>query len=1212
MTTDPKTFDLLNSPLMGTNLIEAGAGTGKTYTVTALFLRLIIESGLTVDQILVVTFTEAATEELKQRIRDNLNSAINAFMNNGSDDPFLDGLAAKEKRPKQALRRLKEALRAFDQAAISTIHGFCRRVLHENAFESGGLFDTELVTAQDDLKREIAEDFWRLHLYTASPLFVEYGLANGLTPDKLALSLPNRIALPDLKVIPRIDPPETDPLEAEFEGTFRDVATAWPEAKDEVAHILLEHDSLNRKRYGKGNVPAWVAGMARYAASGGGDPALFNGFEKFTVGSLSESIKKGKSLPQHDFFNICERHARARDRLVHAFNAVRMRLIADFMAYAESEFQKRSAFQNIQTFDDLLLNFRRALSDVRGKVLSTAVTRQFRAALIDEFQDTDPVQYAIFKETFGSRGRPMFFIGDPKQAIYSFRGADIFAYMTAAKEVSARYTLRENWRSSADYISAVNAVFSGRENPFVFSDIPFHPAKPAPGKASPRLKLDGRIAPPLELWLMNAETLTNSTSAITADPARKIISSAVANEISRLLALAARNRAMLGDRPLREADMAVLVRTNKEARMIREALSAAGIPSVIHGTGDLFQTRETMEMERLLLAVAGPDDDRALRAALSTDIMGVTGDAMESMQDDPGAWEGWIEKFGNYRDAWVGRGFIRMFMDFASTEEVLPRLMAFPDGERRCTNLLHLSEVLQQTAVERNLGVAELMKWLAAQRRPDALRVEEHLLRLDSDEKAVRVITVHKSKGLEYPVTFCPFSWHGSRIKKGGAVLFHDDSDRLRLTLDMGSDDLPDHIRATEKEYLAENLRLLYVALTRARCRCYMVWGRIRGAETSAPAYVFHKSELKDRQAVVDDTAHWFKALTDRDVAQEVRETLAPAGTAVKVRQIPLEDGPKAPPRAEKTISLECRPFKGRIGRDWKISSFSSLVSGIHDVDELPDHDGASYRDEETGGSAAPGETPKAARSIHDFPKGARPGNFMHDIMEHLDFTVAGDDAAADLVEKKLADYGFDRDWKGAVLQMIQNVVQAPLDPADTNLTLSGIPWTDRLVELEFTFPLNRLSPGRLKQIFRDLPGRLLPTGLPTTLERLDFAPAEGFMKGFMDLVFHWQGRYYLVDWKSNHLGDGPEDYDQASMNSAMDAHGYALQYLLYSLALDLYLKRRLAGYDYKRHFGGVFYVFMRGVEPGMGPDYGIYRDRPHAELIDRFRRELVEPWKNG
>jgi exodeoxyribonuclease V beta subunit len=231
--------------------------------------------------------------------------------------------------------------------------------------------------------------------------------------------------------------------------------------------------------------------------------------------------------------------------------------------------------------------------------------------------------------------------------------------------------------------------------------------------------------------------------------------------------------------------------------------------------------------------------------------------------------------------------------------------------------------------------------------------------------------------------------------------------------------------------------------------------------------------------------------------------------------------------------------------------------------------------------------------------------------MEHFDFTAAGDPAAAELVDTKLAAYGFDRGWKAAVLRMIRNVVRASLDPALKRLTLSAIPWRDRLVELEFYFPLKRLSPGALKRIFQNEPRLSLPEGLPSTLERLHFAPAEGFMRGFMDLVFQWEGRFYLVDWKTNHLGDAPGDYDSAAMRAAMEVHGYSLQYLIYCLALDLYLERRLKDYDYERRFGGVFYIFMRGVDPDSGLDCGIYRDRPTADLMARLRRELVGPFEN-
>lgn len=1204
-----KTFDLLNSPLEGTNLIEAGAGTGKTYVVTGLFLRLVVEGGIPVDRILVVTFTEAATEELKQRIRDRLRDAFEALLAGGSGDPFLNGMVQKERRPDRALRRLKEALRAFDQAAIATIHGFCRRILMENAFESGGLFDTELIPFQDELYRGIAEDFWRLHLYTASPLFAGYCLDRGLSPETLVGRLPNRIAMPDLKVIPRPDAPDTGPLEAEFQSSFEEMATIWPAAWGEVREILLSDKSLNRTRYPAKSVPAWLRRMEAYAASPGPHISLFKGFEAFTAGQLGRSVKKGQAAPAHPYFECCERHGRARDRLLEAFRAVHIRMISDFIPYAESELQRRGLRRNVQTFDDLLLSLHRALRDQRGPALAEAVAARFKAALIDEFQDTDPVQYDIFKRVFNERGTPLFFVGDPKQAIYSFRGADIFAYMRAASEVSVRYTLTENWRSNPDYLSAVNALFARRRDPFVYRDIVYHPARPARGKAPLGLKLGADAARPLEVWLVNAERLTGSASAIGGERATEIISRAVAGEVARLLRMGQEGRAVVGGRALKAEDIAVLVRSNREARLIRDALSALRVSAVLYGSGDLFDTREAMETERLLSAVARPEDDRLLAAALATDILGVAGEALGSLLEDPEAWEEWTGRFAGYREGWERGGFILMFRELLSREQVLPRLMAFPDGERRCTNLLHLSEVLQRTEAEKGLGTAALLKWLSGRRRPSAKRTEEHLLRLESDERAVRVITIHKSKGLEYPVVFCPFAWHGSRIKPGQDpfVLFHDEADCLRLTLDMGSDQVEEHLKNAEKEVLAENLRLLYVALTRAQCMCYLVWGRMKGAETSAPAYLLHGPGTAEGPAPVDETAARFKALLDEDLAREVREAAAGARHAVRVREIPLEDGQEALSPSRGQVVLSCRRFTGEIRRDWTISSFSSLVSGLRGDGELPDHDVPVHREAPGEEEAIPAEETRPL-GIFDFPKGARAGIFMHDLMEHLEFTVPAMGAIRPLVVEKLAEYGYDAAWLGPVGAMARNVLDAPLDDGRGPLRLSRIPREDRLAELEFYFPLRRLTTERLRKVLETAAGIEFPQGLQGTLERLDFAPAEGYMKGFMDLVFRREDRFYLVDWKSNHLGDAPDDYAPPALAAAMEAHGYILQYTLYTLALDRYLKNRLPGYSYEKNFGGVFYIFMRGVDAESGLGYGIYRDRPSVGLVELLGREMMKP----
>ena len=1202
-------FDLLNSPLKGTNLIEASAGTGKTYAITGLFLRLILEKKLSVDEILVVTFTEAATDELKHRIRNKLRSAMEAFSGGSSEDALLNDLVKRNRDTKNGLSLLREALRDFDKAAIFTIHGFSRRVLHENAFESGCLFDTELVTEQEDLKREIVDDFWRNHFYKASPLFVNYAIHKKFNPNGLISILRGRLARPYMKIIPQVEIPDTSGSEKEFRVCFDDVSNAWESARVEVKNILATHEGLNRVKYGKAKIPVWIEAMDRYLASGVNNPLLFSDFYKFTAGELEVSVKKGHTPPSHPFFELCERLKKRHEGLERVFEERLLGLKAALFHYAEDELIKRKEEKNVQSFDDLLLKLYWALEEKGGDYLAHAMRRKFRAALIDEFQDTDPVQYAIFKKVFGTKERTLFLIGDPKQAIYGFRGADIFAYMKAKQDVAFQHTLTENWRSDPGLIAATNAVFDGKELPFVYGEIPFYPATPAPEKDQEKLELNGKIEPPFQIWFLEAKKVVNSGKPISKALAGQLIPGAVASEISRLLALGRKGLARLGKKSLTEGDVAVLVRTNAQARLVQEALAELNIPGVLFSTGNLFDSHEALEMERVLLAVSDPKNERHIRAALTTDMMGLRGEDLDVLMNDETGWEEWIARFRMYHDLWNERGFVRMFRYLLLREEVLPRLMSKKDGERRNTNLLHLTEVMQQTSIEKKFGMTESLKWLSEQRDENTPRLDEHQLRLESDENAVKLVTVHKSKGLEYPVVFCPFSWDGSKIKKSEApFLFHNEARDRIPTLDLGSEERDKNRAFAEKELLAENLRLLYVALTRAKNRCYLIWGRFNQAGTSAPAYLLHQPESFDKGNVVQAIAESFNSLTDETVKEGLKDAVSKAKGTITLSEMPGgQVGETYTPLPGEKAALSCREFSGDIDRLWRISSFSSLTSGRTHLDETADRDAIIFpdgRDQEDVEEPVIGERPL---NIFSFPKGTKPGSFMHDLLEHLDFTAKKTSVMKKLVADKLNEYGFESHWLDTICDMVTNVISTPLDSAQEGPVLSSIGDEDRLNELEFYFPLETVNPEKLKKIFQAHPVSPLVKDFPETIGRLQFAPTKGFMRGFMDLVFLWHGRYYLLDWKSNFLGDSPKDYNQEAMASAMKRECYILQYTIYTLALDRYLRLRMPEYSYEKHFGGVYYIFLRGVNPEMGSGFGIYRDVPSPELIQGLRKGLME-----
>ena len=758
-----KPFDLLNAPLDGVNLIEAGAGTGKTYNIEGLFVRLILETQLQVDQILVLTFTNAATEELKDRIRRKLVLAKEAFARGGSDEPFIASLVKRYPDPTSAVLRLHETLIDFDKAAIFTIHGFCQRVLHENAFETQNLFDTELITNQFQLMQEVADDFWRRHFYEAPVELISFILHRINGPDYFNRLL-EYVKTPDIKILPVLSEPALAALQP-FRDTLTALRKAWLPSREAVAKALKD-PSLNAVIYGSLKpisdnsemthrdlrVITLMEAMDRLADHKSIGFPLFEKFERLTCSKLNQSTKKKHAPPRHDFFDLCDRLLRKAEHLTSEMEAYLLFLKTNLFAYAASELTKRKKRRNIQFFEDLLVSLRNALQTENKNLLQDAIRSKYKAALVDEFQDTDSIQYEILSRLFAHKTSLLFMIGDPKQAIYSFRGADIFSYIKASRNAAVKFSLTENWRSQPELINAVNAIFCSTKLPFVFEEIPFERSRPA----AELLKKAETTSAPFVLWYLDAAKYSTEDRPINKEDAVQLIARAVGAEISRLLARAT---------PVEPGDIAVLVRTNDQAQLIKRILSTINVPSVLYSTGNIFDSVESYEMEIILNGIVDPFDISKIKAAMATDIMGTRAEDLISAEIGSGRWESRLARFREYHRLWDRNGFIRMFRRFMADEHVKERLVRMPDGERKLTNVLQLSEILHRQLSETNTGMTGLLKWLADRRDPRTTRLEEHQLRLESDEKAVKIVTIHKSKGLEYPIVFCPFAWEGSLIR---------------------------------------------------------------------------------------------------------------------------------------------------------------------------------------------------------------------------------------------------------------------------------------------------------------------------------------------------------------------------------------------------------------------------------------------------------------
>jgi exodeoxyribonuclease V beta subunit len=783
-------------------------------------------------------------------------------------------------------------------------------------------------------------------------------------------------------------------------------------------------------------------------------------------------------------------------------------------------------------------------------------------------------------------------IGDPKQAIYSFRGADIFAYIRAVRDIDSRFTLRENYRSRPDLIRAVNAVFSRRREPFVFKEISFEPARPA-ARGNELLLIDQAEARPFQLWMAKRRE-EGAMASISKEEARRLILSWLQEEICRLLRLGRQGRARLAERDLSPGDLAVLVRTNREARLVQSALAAVGVASVLNSSESLFASREAVEVHLLLQALVERNNRRRIRAALATRLLGVEAGCLDLFGNEDEELGQWFDRFGEYHQLWVRQGFVVMFSALLLNEGVRERLLALPGGERSLTNVLHLQEVLHRVAEERRLGVTGLGQYLGEKiTQAEENPAEELQLRLASDSALVQIVTIHKSKGLQYPVVFCPFCWEGSRLlllesrsgkERRPGYLFHEEDGHCQPVLDLGSSESAGNRTLALREEAAENLRLLYVALTRASHCCYLAWGSFSGAGTSALAYLLHSRESAQASAPL-----WGIDLllgrSDADLEAELGEVVARSGGSIDLswrrsaRSVtPLE------PELKKFQAIP-RLFTGEIRSDWRIESFSSLHRAaspeIRAIGGDPGGEGRAQADE--AGFFA---------EIMNFPAGPGPGTFLHELLERLDFCEAQPTARRAIVRQQLAASGYDRRWEKGLEIMLDDLLHTSLSPEDNRLMLAAISREARLNELEFYFPLESVNQATLRQLLADRGWSLEPG-----------AKLRGMMKGYIDLVFHYQERYYIVDWKSNHLGWEVADYAENRLPEAMFREGYTLQYLIYTVALHRYLSCRLPGYSYEKHFGGVFYLFLRGVRQTAGPAYGIFRDKPEPWLIQNLAR---------
>ncbi|ACJ29496.1 Exodeoxyribonuclease V, beta subunit [Shewanella piezotolerans WP3] len=1186
-------LNTLTLPFGGSRLIEASAGTGKTYTIAGLYVRLLLghgtEQALSCEQILVVTFTNAATGELRDRIRKKIQLAYRCFIGLKVDDELISQLYNETRESDKALarKRLDLALKSLDEAAIFTIHGFCQRILADMAFESSLLFESEFTLDDSEFLHHAVRDFWREKCYPLNESIAGVIQKKFASPDELSRQL--RPLLGASNAIAQPKPAAFNKVAANLAQSLSRLKLIWPREREQIEE-LLHGLPLNGARFGKkaDNYPKLATmfdALDNWVAFGTALPPQ-KVLEALSLNSLK--LNKGGEIPSREQAPILEH--------IERLAALIEELIPSFLYSAREGIAKRFAEQklerNLLTPDDLLLTLAQALKDSQDQFLSTTIAKRFPIALIDEFQDTDPLQFDIFNQIYQTKKQDdssttssadkaqteslsLLMIGDPKQAIYAFRGADIHTYIHAREQTAKHYNLDTNYRSNRQMVEAVNCIFSHRDDPFISDSIPFVAVKAASFSDKKILNESITDNSALRLRLLSEDP----DKGLNKTTARQLLANDAADEIARLLIDAEQGLTAIGTTQLKAKDIAVLVRDRHEANVIKQALEQRNVGSVFLSRDSVFDTVDAREMLLILYAMSEPKDERALRSALATSLLGYRAEEIHAFNQDEDKRQLLLEQFAALQQQWLTRGIMPALLNLASQTNIIERLLHTNEGERRLTDFRHLSELLQQKATELD-GMSALINWFEQALIGNQAN-EESQLKLASEQNLVQIVTIHKSKGLEYPICFIPFvSLSRDNRKKPAPMLYHDHN---KLVWDIEQTD--EGWDRQKRETLAEDLRLLYVALTRPVLKCYLyITNHSRLTKSKGMTSQLHETAIGYLLGIENKICEYSEL---RSKAQQLADK---APIAIDLKELPPA-GDNSFEQVQRTLTVASDPDNKFAPKTlirpqqtpWRVGSYSGLVKHLAHEKVQPGADDEQFPEIDVIIDEVDQQP-----SRFTFERGANAGSFMHLVLELIDFTNASlglDEHLPNAMKK----YAIDESWTSVLKDWYLDLLYAPL-ATDNTLSLAQLSDSQKLVEMEFYLPISKLNATKLNQLLIDF-------GYSAGLL---FDDLQGMLKGFIDLTFEHNQQFFIADYKSNHLGDNLDLYNYQSMKTAISSHRYDLQYIIYTLALHRYLSLRMTDYDYDQHIGGSFYLFLRGMSVS-APQAGVFYDKPPRALIEKL-----------
>lgn len=1192
-------------PLNQISLIEASAGTGKTYTIGSLYLRLLLKAGennfsrpLNVEEILVVTFTEMATEELKKKIRERITDAIDkltafaktqdksAFKN----DEFLTALC-HDLDIFEAIHRLKLAEQNMDLAAIYTIHGFCRRMLMQYAFHSGIHFNLELIKDQSDLLVRFANEFWREHFYPldfesanfiatelVSPANVLSLLKADLGKDlqveienKQALSVPIQIFLPQYL--------------GGYQKALNELKAFWLESTDEILAIITNElvkdypkdqlKSLNRKKYQVKRLGDWINKINQWSNNPRDyqinttlkDYFLQSSIEK----NCEESTDKNKDKkPATPFYSPIFAELEKR---VNALMTPDLLSKLTLYYYRQGLQQKLLDYKlnhQEKSFDDLLRLLCEALQDAQGDELAEMIRFQYPFAMIDEFQDTDSQQYAIFSKIYRDnpeKNTGFIMIGDPKQAIYRFRGADIFTYLKASDEAQSRFELTKNYRSQKNLVDGVNALFDFPQSPFIYQNINFTAVDSRDDHL--RFYLNGKAEPAYRFYLTESDKVNKTEMA-------KIC----AISIQHWLKSAVENQAVFQNedtcKTLQAANIAVLVRDKNEAALVKNELQKLGIASVyLSDQNSVFDSNVAKELAWVLKACLNVAE-RPILNAIATALFGLNAADIHQIQQNEADWQRWADSFAQYQQTWQRQGILAMLHQILLEQGISERLLSQATGERDLTDFLHLAEMLQQAATLHE-SEAALLSWFEKQIQGEGR--QEAQIRLESERQLAKIVSIHKSKGLEYDLVWLPFLAVPSKDPSKKDINIYYSKERDETLWDIENRNL----NALCEETFAEELRLLYVALTRAKYQMAFALPTQFDKKWNALHYVLSQGEIGKEINLSDskDTETLLQAFKEkmRDNVEICTKPNLEAFPALSINT--------------KNDDLKAAEFTGNIEQDWRITSFTSIEQAHRRQNYFTESAGKKHAvfddakdyDSQNAIEMSTALLNENESNILDLPRGKQVGTALH---RHFENCYFSDLANTEEIDKLRQSLQLDETFTEPLQNWLQQISHTPLSH-EIGIALADLANKDCIKEMPFYLAIR-------EHFDVEAFNHALKAHHHLSSEPLQFEQIQGMVRGSIDLVFRHNGKYYLVDYKSNFLGSTLADYNQEALKKEMLHSHYDWQYLIYTLAVHRYLQSVVPHYDYARDFGGVFYLFLRGMNGE--PQSGVFYDHPSVELI--------------